>query len=56
MEKHMTKADVERWHKQVSRAGSIMAEALAKGKRSPSMADSVLQILTQVVNDIRDRK
>ncbi len=49
----VTKADVERWHKQLAQACGIMSAALARAKRSPTMVDDVLDILTEVVDDIK---
>lgn len=50
-----TKADIERWHKQVAAASAVMAHALARGKRSPTMINDVSAILKEVVDEMREK-
>lgn len=51
----VTKADVERWHLRVAQASAVMAHALARGGRSPKMVDDVMDILCEVVQDMREK-
>ena len=51
----VTKADVERWHLRVAQASAVMAHALARGGRSPTMVDDVSAILKEVVDEMREK-